>query len=476
MASVVEAGIRKVVTAGVHRLAGFNRARLPVPAAHPFLTGPYAPVAREVDHVDLKVTGRIPQELDGRYLRNGPNPLGPVDTASHHWFLGDGMIHGLRLRDGKAESYRNRWVRSTKVSGLLGEMPAPGPRALRSDNANTNVVGIGGRIFAIVEASAYPVELSADLSTIAHNPFDGTLSGSYSAHPHLDPATGELHAICYDPETPDIVRHVVVSPSARVIRDEPVDLPGGVMVHDCALGPDHVLIFDLPVTLSMKAYSAGWQFPLRWNPHRRARVGLLPRQGKGAETIWCDVDPCAVFHVANCFAPGDGCVVVDLVVHDRMFARSGWGPDSSRTTFERWTIDPGARAVRRTVLDDLPQEFPRFDERLATGAYRYAWCTGLQLGDELGPGTFLVHHDLESGRRTVRDFGQGRYPGEFVFVPRSAGSREADGWLMGLVSDEAEACAELHILDARAPDGEAVAIVHIPARVPLGFHGNWIPA
>lgn len=476
MASRVETGIRKVVTAGVNTLADFNRGRLPKPVAHPFLTGAFAPVAVQTTLADLKVRGAIPAELDGRYLRNGPNPLGPVDVGSYHWFIGDGMIHGIRLRDGRAEWYRNRWVRSTKVSQLLGEPARPGPRRPRSDNANTNVVGIGGRIFAIVEASGYPVELSGELETLAHNPFDGTLAASFSAHPHLDPEAGEHHAICYDVETPDIVRHVVVSPDARVIRDEPVALPGGVMVHDCAITRNFVLVFDLPVTFSMKAYVAGWQFPIRWNPDRPARVGLLPRNGRGSDIIWCPTEACAVFHTANAFEDAAGRVIVDLVVHDSIFAHSGFGPDSTRVTLERWTIDPQGRSVSRAVIDDSPQEFPRFDERLATRPYRYAWGTGISVGDRFDMASALVVNDLATGRRAVRDFGRGRAPGEFVFVPRSGSTVECDGWLMGLVSDPVEGTAELVILNALDPTGEAVAEIHVPARVPAGFHGNWIPA
>ena len=96
-----------------------------------WLTGNFGPVTEEVTAVDLAVTGTIPDGLDGRYLRNGPNPRGEVDPASYHWFTGDGMVHGVRLRDGRAEWYRNRWVTD---GGRSGPTPtssatpgAPGP-------------------------------------------------------------------------------------------------------------------------------------------------------------------------------------------------------------------------------------------------------------------------------------------------------------------------------------------------------------
>ncbi|MFJ3207765.1 carotenoid oxygenase family protein [Streptomyces flaveolus] len=89
--------------------------------ARPFLTGAFTPVTEELTAFDLKVTGRIPHDLDGRYLRNGPNALGLEDVRAHHWMLGDGMVHGVRLRGGRAEWYRNRWVRSSQVRAKLGE-------------------------------------------------------------------------------------------------------------------------------------------------------------------------------------------------------------------------------------------------------------------------------------------------------------------------------------------------------------------
>ena len=95
-------------------------------ATNRYLEGAYAPVHEELTAHDLPVTGTLPPELDGRYLRNGPNPFADPDPASYHWFTGDGMVHGLRLRDGKAEWYRNRWIRSTAVSAALGEEPVPG--------------------------------------------------------------------------------------------------------------------------------------------------------------------------------------------------------------------------------------------------------------------------------------------------------------------------------------------------------------
>ena len=478
MAGTVERLIRGSVTKGVMQLAAFNRARLAEPAQpHPFLSGIHAPMHDERTLDDLKVSGTIPPELDGLYLRIGPNPVTAPNPAFYHWFTGDGMVHGVRLQAGRALWYRNRWIRSRAVSKALGEAPAPGPRHGGSDTVNTNVLGHAGKLWALVEAGAYPVQLDRELGTVAHNPFEGTLEGSFSAHPHLDPDSGEMHAICYHGPDLQTVRHVVVGRDGRVRREEPIAVRHGPSIHDCMITHNYVLVFDLPVTFSMKVLLAGHPFPYAWNPAHQARVGLLPREGAGSDIVWCEVAPCYVFHPCNAFEDADGRVLVDVVAHDTMFARSTQGPDSAQVAFERWTIDPVVRQVARRVVDAERQEFPRCDERLLGKPYRYAYAVPLAgPGDPFLSQTHLIRHDLQTGERALHRFGAQRFPGEFVFVPRHPGAAEDEGWLMGYVIDLATQRTDLVIIDAQDFQGAARAVVTVPHRVPPGFHGNWVPA
>lgn len=373
MPSVVENLIRKTVTKSVLQVAAFNRERKSAPLVpHPFLSGIHAPVAREVEIQDLKVQGTIPPELDGRYIRIGPNPLKPANPAVYHWFTGDGMVHGVRLQGGRALWYRNQWIRSKAVSAALNEPDAPGTRRNSNDsdsdndNVNTNVMGFAGKTWAFVEAGAYPVELDDDLKTISHNPFEGTLKGSFSAHPHLDRATGEMHAICYEGADQKFVRHVVVG-----------------------------------------------------------------KDGKCSDVIWCDVDPCYVFHACNAYETADGKVIVDMAAHEKMFS--------------------------------TPYAMP----------ISYA-------GEEGVSETHLIKHDLQTGTRQIHEFGANRFPGEFVFVPKSADALEDEGWLMGYVINTAKNAVnettDLVILNAQDFGGSPQAVITIPHRIPPGFHGNWVPA
>lgn len=477
MASTIESVVRSTVAKGLGKVAEFNRRRLPSDEAHPFLSGVHAPMPGELTLIDLEVTGTIPPVFDGRYLRIGPNPMDP-DPAGYHWFTGDGMVHGLALKDGRAQWYRNRWIRSQRVgrSHPLGE--APGPRRGSFDTVNTNVVDVAGRTFALVEAGSYPVELNDTLDEQTYNPFDDTLLGSFTAHPHRDPLTGEQHAIAYDATDPTTVRHIVLSPEGQVVREQPVTVAHGPSIHDCGFTARFAIILDLPVTFSMKAMIGGHSFPYRWNPEHRARVGLLPRDGGDADVVWCDVEPAYVFHLANSYDDADGRVVMDVCVYRTMFADGRHGPDGVNLGLERWTVDPVAHTVERRTLDASPQEFPRPDERRWGQPYRYCYTMALpDVPDErLIGASMLYKHDLAIGKREVHDFGAGRVPGEFVFVPAHDGAAEDEGYLIGLVIDLPAETTDLAILDARDFAGPPVATVRLPHRVPPGFHGNWLPS
>lgn len=439
-------------------------------AVNPFLAGVHTPMQQELTIEDLAVTGTIPAALDGRYLRMGPNPMSTDKPAKQHWFAGDGMIHGLRIENGKALWYRNRWIRSDSVTKALGEPRTPGPRHL-FDTVNTNAMGFAGKTLGLIEAGGTPVEIGETLETLRYTDFDGGLHGGFAAHPHVDPITGEMLAVCYDAKDWRSLRYVAVNADGQVRREVKISVKHGPMIHDFAFTQRFAIILDLPVTFSLMAAIAGYSFPYRWNDAHKARIGLMPREGEAKDIIWIPVDPCFVFHTVNAYDRDDGSLVLDLIVHDRMFATSKVGPDSQHCALERWIVDPVARTVERIVIDGTPQEFPRPDERRLGQPYRYAYTMAM-IGDFLGAGLFK--HDLETGIRQVHDFGPDRHPCEFVFVPAHADAGEDEGWLIGLVIDAAAGTTDLTILDARDFEGEPQATIRLPHIVPPGFHGNWV--
>lgn len=438
-----------------------------------YLNGNYGPVTEEVTAFDLPIVGEMPVELEGRYLRNGPNPAGPVESATHHWFVGDGMVHGVRLRGGRAEWYRNRYVGSSRMSELRGEPDIPGRNWNGSPfGPNTNVGGFAGRTWAMVEAGSCPVELTYELETVGRNDFFGTLPGAFTAHPKFDADTGEMHAMVYAwAEWMDHVQYVVVGTDGRVRRTLDIPLPGMTMLHDMSLTQRYAVVYDQPCTVDLDLVLGG-RFPFRWNPDYGNRLGLLPRDGEVADIVWVEAPICYSFHPLNAYDTEDGRVVIDLCVYDKMFENDLIGPfGDNLPRLERWELDPVARTTSVTVIDETPNEFPRHRGSVSAKPHRFGYCASPS-ADPAGWPT--LKHDLVAGTREVFDHGAGRCAGEPVFVGRPGSAVEDDGWLITFVHDLAKESAELVVLDAQDLGRGYVAQVMLPQRIPFGFHGNWV--
>ena len=418
-------------------------------AENPYLQANFGPVAKETTATALQVTGTIPADLNGRFLRNGPNPGLDVDADSYHWFTGQGMVHGVRLNEGRADWYHSRFVGGSR--------------------ANTSVIGHGGRTMAIVESGGLPQDLSYTLDSVGENTSIGT---GFTAHPKLDPDTGELHAICYDwADLQDHVRYVVVDANGEWADETDIPMNGMPMIHDMSLTENYAIIFDLPVTLSFMALGTGASFPFRWDNDHEPRIGLMPRQGEAEDIIWCPISPNYAYHPMNAYEDAAGNVVIDICRYERMFDQDTLGPfGDSLPRFDRWTVNPKARTVSEDIIDERAQEFPRCHPALNGKPYQYGYCVAV----ERYGFPSIYKHDLRAGTTTEFNVGPGRHSAEPVFIPREGATAEDDGYLMTYVYDSTKNVSDLIILDARDLSRPALAQVHLPDRVPYGFHGNWV--
>ncbi|MEU8993493.1 carotenoid oxygenase family protein [Streptomyces caniferus] len=429
----------------------------------PHMAGNFAPVKDELTAYDLPVTGTIPPELSGWFLRNGPNPR---DAATPHWFFGDGMVHGLRLEGGRAVSYRNRWVRTSTFTGGERTADAQGRRNLAAGVANTHIVRHGGRTLALVESS-FPYEIDCrpghELETIGAHDFGGRLTTAMTAHPKTCPTTGELHFFGYGGPTPPYLTYHRADVSGELVISRPIDVPGHTMMHDFHLTAGHVVFMDLPVVFDRSHPG----MPFQWNPEYGARLGVLRRDDPYGEVRWLPIDPCYVFHALNAHDEGDQ----RIVLHVSRYADFG---GMTPAHLWRWTLDLTTGTVTEEQLDDRFCEFPRVDDRLAGLPARFGHATTGELpGTGPIPGA-LLRYDLQTGAVVRHDFGPGRTPGEAVFAP--ADDRPGGpGWLITYVYDASTDTSDLVVLDAEDISADPVATVHLPQRVPYGFHGNWLP-
>ena len=438
-----------------------------------FRTGNYAPVHDELTAFDLPVQGRIPAELNGWYLRNGPN----ARTGAAHWCVGDGMVHGVRLENGRAAWYRNRWVRTESFEHPIGLYNDDGTRNLHSSIANTHVVRHAGKTLALMEFSL-PYEISNDLETVGVYDFGGKLNDSMTAHPKICPVTGEMHFF----GTGNILEpHVVyhrADADGRLTVNRPIDVPALTMMHDFALTAEHVVFLDLPLVFDLRVALAQQDvrelrdLPYRWDDDYGARLGVLRRDDPYGPMRWLDIDPCYVFHIANAYdvrSANENSVVLEVVRYPEIWRDSS--KFSADAALWRWKLNLDTGVVEESQLDDRGVEYPRVDDRLAGAAARYSVAVGSDA---------LVRYDLQRGTASEQRFGGGgrgapSAPSEAVFAPAAGESDELAGWYLTYVYDPVADGTDLVVIDASDFEGEPVARVRLPRRVPHGFHGNWIP-
>ncbi|GGO73766.1 carotenoid oxygenase family protein [Nonomuraea cavernae] len=424
-----------------------------------YLSGTLAPVPDETDAHDLPVTGALPPELAGRYFRNGPNPR-PGENPGH-WFAGHGMIHGIRLNEGRAEWYRNRWIRTKKFTDnapFLGDQGLD----LAAVTANTHVIRHGERILALVE-NGLPYEVTPELATVGPCDFGGRLTTAMTAHPKQDPVTGELHFFGYGFFPPFVTYHRV-SAGGELVESREIEVAESTMMHDFAVTEHYLIWLDLPVVFDLERGA----MPYAWRESYGARIGVTPRAG--GPTRWFEIDPCYVFHVGNAWEDAEGRIVLNAARYAGQSFGTLWDRISgaqdpagqAATMFDsvlhRWTLDPATGKVVDESLDDRPVEFPTFNDGLLGRTSRYLYMVSDQA---------VVKYDQRSGACLTHP--TGGHTGEAVFAPAPGAEGEDDGWLLSVVTSGD--ASRLLVLDAS--DLSEVASVRLPRRVPAGFHGSW---
>jgi carotenoid cleavage dioxygenase len=268
----------------------------------------------------------------------------------------------------------------------------------------------------------------------------------------------------------------VADAAGALVRSVDIDLPRSVMMHDFVATEHHVVFFDLPAVFDLDAMMSGGT-SISWQPQHGARIGVLPRSATTDTVTWFEMDPFFVFHFLNGWDDGDT-VVVDGCRAPRMPTAFGDEvlTEPAQPTLHRWTIDLAAGAVTETPLDDRPGDFPRVNQHRSGLPNRYGYVAAGPWETDDVQFTGVVKHDLETGTSVLHHYGDDTEAGEAVFAPDPDGTAEDDGWLLNLVFDRTTATSELVIVDARDLAGDPVARVHLPRRVPFGFHGNWMPA
>jgi carotenoid cleavage dioxygenase len=462
-------------------------------ANQPDLRGNLMPSAEELTVDRCHVDGTVPTGLRGTFIRNGPNPMFEP-LSSYHMFDGDGMLHGVTFGD-DGVSYKNRWIRSKGLgaelrngqavySGLSEVMHFPG-RELTGDAgpiknpANTHIIGHAGRLLALWEGGV-PTEVTAALDTVGEFDFDGKLVGAMTAHPRLDPSTGELFFFAYSLFEP-YLRYHVADASGALIHSVDIDLPAPVMMHDFVVTADHAVFLDTPIVFDLENLGKGPM--VNWKPENGTRIGVMPRMGSAEDVRWFEIEPGHVQHFWNGWVDGQR-----IEFSGSRLAAPDFGIDPTAPLDQQAADNQPGRPAKFWVdldsgeagweqIDDLPGDFCRINDAFTGVPSRYSYMSAFG-GDVGDPGDFdtIVKYDQHTGERTMWQSGADGHVGESVFAADPSGSAEDDGWLINAVYYEGGDRTDVCVLDARDVEAGPIARVTMPQRIPFGFHANWFGA
>ena len=457
---------------------------------HTNLNGNFAPLRMECDLNDLIVEGEIPKNLYGSYYRNGPDPQFPPRGGHYHWFGGDGMIHAFHFENGKV-SYRNRWVQTSKwkqerkagrsLVNLLNPMdpdPEWSPEG-EDGTANTSIIFHGDKLLALEEGHP-PFEIDPiTLESIGSYNYEGKLLSPMTAHPKIDPLTGEMFAFSYgfgDKKT----TYFVVDAAGKLTNYAEFNAPYSSMVHDFIVTSEHVIFPIFPLIIDFEEAMKG-KAPIAWDGQIPSYIGVMPRDGSVEDIKWIEDDPCYVFHPMNAYTDGDK-IIADMMQFEEapLFPHAdGSTPDPKKAEarLNRWEIDLSSNSgkIKKNYLDEDIGEFPRLDERFSMLNYRHGFYAS-SIGDH-PPGmgfNSITHQDHQTQKKEFFVLkNKGDAVGEPIFVPSSKDSEEGDGYLIALAYRGNENRSDLIIFNAMDVTSGPIATAHLPHRIPYGFHGNW---
>jgi len=505
---------------------------------NPILRGNFGPVLEEVDSRPEVVAGAIPEGFpDGTYIRNGPNPYyEPLNTASgiggeslHHWFEGDGMLHGVRFEGGECTSYKNRFVATEAlaeerakgkslwrpiidadkfailfnlVSNMVRHSGGPTKHA-----ANTALIQHAGKLLALAEGGP-PYEVTADLGTVGPVSFPGIDPRSpFTAHPKVDRVTGELFWIAPSAGAEPFVSFGRLGKRGELLHYGPVEgFDQGTLMHDFAITKQWAVLMNSPLVIDNDALVATGEMPF-FDAARESKFGLLRRDGSDPRVRWFSMPSHYTFHVTNAYEDGDEVVVqgcrcprASMTVKGAEledFARKEHGMNARlhewRLNLSTGAVVEVAQGLESLVYEDMPRINDRYQGRRHNVVYTIGYDdpATVKEHDFITACTMVIKRTMEGESKGVQEYrmdqyGPRVYCTEFTFVPRApvgaeegahswddlCSTSEDDGWLVGYTHDEARDVSECHIVDAR--DMTMACRIELKQRIPYGFHGQYV--
>ncbi|KAL6348313.1 hypothetical protein AAG906_005612 [Vitis piasezkii] len=467
----------------------------------------FAPV-EELPPTECEVTdGSLPPWLDGAYIRNGPNPQF-LPRGPYHLFDGDGMLHSIRISQGRA-ILCSRYVKTYKYtierragspilpnvfSGFNGLTASAARGALSAARiltgqfnpvngiglANTSLALFGGRLYALGESDLpYSLRLKpdGDIETLGRHDFDGKLVMSMTAHPKVDPETGEAFAFRYGP-VPPFLTYFRFDAQGRKQPDVPIfSLTSPSFLHDFGITKKYAIFADIQIGMNPVEMVTGGS-PVGTVPNKVPRLGIIPRYAKDeSEMRWFNVPGFNIVHSINAWDEEDAIIMVapNILSVEHTLERL----DMIHASVEMVRIDLKTGMVTRHPLSTRNLDFAVINPGYVGKKNKYVYAA---VGNPMPKISGVVKLDVSQTERKEcivgsRMYGPGCYGGEPFFVAREPDNPEAeedDGYIVSYVHDEKSGESKFLVMDAKTPNLDIVAAVRLPRRVPYGFHGLFV--
>ncbi len=474
------------------------------PQDNPSYMGPGRPSRLECELGSLEYEGELPAGLEGRFYRCGPDPQFVPRFRDDVGINGDGMVSMFRFSQGRVD-FRQRYVRTDKFNteraagrALFGHYrnrftDDPSVAGIDRTTANTSMVWHGGRLFAVKE-DGLPHELDPDtLETRGKFNFEGKLrSPHFTAHPKLDPVTGNLVFYGFEAagDATPTISYAEADRDLRLLREQWFDAPYASMIHDFAVTQNYVVFPVMPTASDLERMKAGG-FHFAWDESLPTWLGVVPRHGDVSQVRWFKGPARWSFHTLNAFEEGDR-LHIDLTVSEiNGFAYipaadgKAWDPRRARSCLTRWTVNlaDGSDQFSERLLWDTPSDFYKTDPRAQTLPYRHGFMAARDADRPpvtralMPKATFntLARIDHATGQVDSWWAGEESTTQEPQFVPKGGDAAEGEGWLLGVIGRLAEGRSDLVVLDALDLAAGPVATVRLPIYLRMTFHGEWVP-
>jgi carotenoid cleavage dioxygenase len=475
----------------------------------PGFTGFNTPSRIEADIADLSHEGTIPAALNGAFYRVQPDPQYPPRLGDDIAFNGDGMITRFHFHDGKCD-FRQRWAKTDKWrlenaagKALFGAYRNPltddeSVKGRIRSTANTNAFIFAGKLWAMKEDSPALLMDAATMESEAFATWDGAMkSQTFTAHPKVDPKTGNMVAIGYAANglCTDDVSYMEVGPDGALVREAWFKVPYYCMMHDFGITEDYLVLHIVPSIGSWERLEKGLPH-FGFDTTKPVYLGIIPRRDgvADADIRWFKRNNCFASHVFNAFQDGTKVSIDVPEAANNMFPffpdvhGAPFDPIAAASRPTRWTVDLASNGEdfdSITRLSESIGEFPRIDDRFAGQPYRYGWMLEIDTAKPVDTQVRSISGmllnslcllDFQTGKEQHWWCGPASTLQEPCFIPRARDAAEGDGWIVMVCNRVVESRSDLLLFDALDIEMGPVATLHVPIRLRFGFHGNWADA